>query len=293
MLSSDRQKHFTAAPGEPQSFRPGVPAVCARNLTAGYGKSVASHPVIHGISFNIAEGESAFLFGANGSGKTTLLRTLAGILRYEGSLTLAGSELSTISRARLGTCISMLTQLSPVYFSYSVYDTILMGRYARMRGPFHTVSREDEEMTERCLLATGLEDLRSRQISELSGGQLQRVFLARTMAQDAPIMLLDEPMNHLDLKYQSQLMEYLDEWCRGSSVMPDGTVRRHTVIGVFHDIAAALPLAGRRIFLKEGRILADLNEKDFPGADLLREVYDTDVCSYMNRQLSVWNRISR
>ena len=103
--------------------------------------------------------------------------------------------------------------MSTVYFSFSVYETVMMGRYQKLRrGLFASPSKEDKRYVEQYLQATGLESLRDRQISELSGGQLQRVFLARTLAQEPEIILLDEPTNHLDLKHQTELVAYLKNW---------------------------------------------------------------------------------
>uniref|UniRef100_UPI0025D655E8 ATP-binding cassette domain-containing protein n=1 Tax=Butyrivibrio sp. TaxID=28121 RepID=UPI0025D655E8 len=124
-----------------------------------------------------------------------------------------------------------------------------------------------------------------------SGGQLQRVFLARCFAQETPIILLDEPTNHLDLKYQAELMEHLIEWSKGETVLPDGTKVDNTLIGVFHDISLAVEISSDMIFIKSGEILCQGTKDKVLTADVLENVYGMDVAGYMNRQRRIWGEL--
>ena len=125
--------------------------------------------------------------------------------------------------------------------------------------------------------------MRDRQISELSGGQLQRVFLARTLAQEPEIILLDEPTNHLDLKHQIELVTYLKKWS-----METG----RTVIGVLHDINLSLLLSDQLLFLKNGAEAAMGSAEAVLSKEFLREIYDMDVVSYMLDSLTRWERLA-
>ena len=136
---------------------------------------------------------------------------------------------------------------------------------------FSTTDEKEREAVAACLRAAGLEEKKDRLVTELSGGQLQRVFLARALAQEPSVMLLDEPTSHMDLKYQTELVDYLKKW---------GEEAGHAVVGVLHDISLALRLADVFCFLKDGRVLA------WGGAgvitpQLLEETYEMDVAAWM------------
>ena len=251
-----------------------------RNLYCGYGKKPSDNPIIRDISFTINEGESVAILGANGCGKTTLIRAVSGMLTYDGNIKLDGKELRTMKRKDIARKLSVLMQFSNVYFSYSVEETVMLGRYLYSGNILGIPGKEDQEKVSKCLKEYGLYDIKDRQISQLSGGQLQRVFLARTMAQDTAIIILDEPTNHLDLKYQSEFLEYLSDWKKEDE--------KHTLIGVFHDINIALEAAERLILMKNGKIIADGDKEEILNGGYLKDTYDIDVKGYMKRQYSHW-----
>ena len=154
-----------------------------------------------------------------------------------------------------------------------------MGRYAhRSKSLFPGETEADRDAVEEALRRTGVWELRDRPVTRLSGGQLQRVFLARTFAQEPQIILLDEPANHLDLRCQAELLESLREWT---------TDRNRCVVGVFHDISLALAFADTALLLEEGKALAcgpveELDEK------LLDRLYGMEVRQYMKRMHERW-----
>lgn len=251
------------------------------HVSAGYGPG-KENEILHDLTFCIPEGKSVCILGRNGSGKTTLLRVMAGLLPHTGEIRIGGKILQEMKRKEIASRVALMAQFSELYFSYTVYETVLLGRYAGSDSLFGTPSRKDRAAAMECLEKTGLLPMKDRQITELSGGQLQRVFLARTMAQDTPVMLLDEPANHLDLQYKKELIDYLKEW---------DAVPGHTSVGVFHDISLAISYADILIFLKEGRIAAQGETKELLRADLLKEVYGIDVASYMQELLKQWENI--
>ena len=250
----------------------------AENIRCGYGGA----PVVRGVSFAAAEGERLCILGANGCGKTTLLRALAGLLPYEGTVTLCGADAGKLARRELARRVGLMSQLAPVYFAYTVYETVMLGRYAC--GPGGVLDREsgeDRTAVRDSLERVGLWPLRDRLITELSGGQLQRVFLARTFAQDPAVLLLDEPTNHLDLKYQTELTASLRAWSEQGG---------RCVVGVFHDLDLALGFAHRVLLMQEGTILAD-SPADRVDRGLLDRVYGMDVAGYMRESLRRWERL--
>ena len=259
------------------------------DLTCGYNKDPMEDPVIKKISFDIRQGSKVAVLGANGCGKTTLLRAMSGMLSYSGSLLLDQKEVKSCKRNEIARKIAILTQLSHVYFSYTVEETVMLGRYLYTDHLFGKPGDKDKEVVERCLRRNGLLDIRNKQIDELSGGQQQRVFLARTMAQETPILLLDEPTNHLDLKYRAELTDYLSEWCSDSTALPDGRKIKNTLIGVFHDINMALSVCDELLILKDGRLIYGPESEPSKLKEPLKEAYDMDVETYMKKQLSIWS----
>ena len=250
-----------------------------KNVSAGYGKT----DVLHDISCTFTEGSCWSILGPNGCGKTTLLRVMAGLLPHSGQVLLDGQEISTRKRRELAGRVALMSQINTVYFPYTVYDAVMLGRYQHMKGSLlGSPSREDRESVERCLEYTDLSDLRSRMLNELSGGQLQRVFLARAMAQEPVTLLLDEPTNHLDIRNQVELADYLHHWCE------DG---KHTVIGVIHDINLALRLSRNVLIMREGRIMRKGNFSAIADSEFLYSIYGMDLLGYMREASKLWNSI--
>ena len=208
---------------------------------------------------------------------------MAGLLPHSGQVLLDGQEISTRKRRELAGQIALMSQINTVYFPYTVYDAVMLGRYQHMKGSLlGSPSREDRESVERCLEYTDLSDLRSRMLNELSGGQLQRVFLARAMAQEPVTLLLDEPTNHLDIRNQVELADYLHHWCE------DG---KHTVIGVIHDINLALRLSQNVLIMRDGRIMRKGNFSAIADSEFLYSIYGMDLLGYMREASKLWNSI--
>ena len=251
-----------------------------KNVCAGYGDT----EIVHNISFSLNKGENMCILGANGCGKTTFLRAIGNLIPFTGSVKLDGVEIRSMKRRVIAEKIALLSQISGTYFGYSVYDTVMLGRYQQIRRTFSDrPSKADKEAVERCLETVGLTDLAKRRINELSGGQLQRVFLAKTLAQDPQIILLDEPTNHLDVKHQVELIEHLKKWAESGD---------HAVIGVFHDISLAMQLSDKIMFMRDGNLEAFGAMENIVSRKLLQRIYGMDIAGYMDQEYESWKRLS-
>ena len=252
-----------------------------KELFAGYGSTSAKGyaDVIRGIGFNAEKGESLCILGPNGSGKSTLLKSITRIIDYRGAVLLDGIDISTLQRRELAKKIALLSQTADVYFPYTVYETVSMGRYAWLNGFLKNLSADDREIIQDLMVKLDLWKIKDQMIDTLSGGTLQRVFLARTLAQTPDVILLDEPASHLDLKYQIELLDFLKTWVSKYSKI---------LIGVFHDLNLAKHFASKAIILDEGKIAACGNINEVLKSDTLNKVFGINIHSFMIESYSSW-----
>ena len=236
----------------------------AKNLGFSYRHCWA----VRGVSFDLPSGEVLGLIGPNGSGKTTLLRLLGGILKpQEGTVTLGERDLQNFSRRELARRIAYVPQQSFWAFPYSVQEVVLMGRWPHL-GIIRWESRRDYEMVKQSLQATDTWSLAPRSINELSGGELQRVVIARALAQEPEILLLDEPTAHLDLDHQAAVLE----------ILRDLNERRGlTILMVSHDINLAANFCHRLLLVHRGQVMQWGAPEEVVNGEVLRKVYSCPV----------------
>ena len=256
-----------------------------KDLSAGYGGTAKATEIIHNISFKVQKGESLCILGPNGSGKSTLLKAIAHIINSRGLVTHNGIDIASLPRKELAKKIALLGQITQVYFPYTVYETVSMGRYAHSQGFLKNPSAKDKDVIDNILKKLDIWDIKQRMIDELSGGTLQRVFLARTLAQTPDIILLDEPANHLDLKHQIELIKFLKSWV---STQPEAAENGKTLIGVFHDLNLARLFGDTAVVLDNGKIAANGTIEEVLNSDALQKVYDIDIRGFMRESLERW-----
>jgi iron complex transport system ATP-binding protein len=251
-----------------------------KNLCAGYGDTGSSDDdVIRNISFRAGRGESLCVLGPNGCGKSTLLKSMARIISYRGIVTLDGKNISVVPRREFAKKIAILEQTSQIFFPYTVYETVSMGRYAFSKGFLKNLTGEDKTIIENVIDILDIRDIKERMIDELSGGQLQRVFLARTIAQTPDVILLDEPTNYLDLKYQIELLMFLKTWVRENS---------KTLVSVFHDLNLARHFGDTAILMNNGTIAACGTIEETLNSEKLRSIYGINIRAFMLESLEKW-----
>ncbi|MCL2410926.1 MAG: ABC transporter ATP-binding protein [Treponema sp.] len=252
--------------------------ILVKDLFAGYN----GLDVIRNISFTVQNGECLCVLGPNGCGKSTLLKSIARIIEYRGAVFVDGIDISSVPRKKLAKKISLLGQSQgvQVFFPYTVFETVSMGRYAYSRGFLKSLSAEDRVIIENILTKLDLIGIKNKMIDELSGGTLQRVFLARTLAQTPDLILLDEPANHLDLKNQIELLDFLKMWVKENN---------KTLIGVFHDLNMARKFGDIAIVMNTGTIAAGGKIDEVLNSDILNQVYGLDIHKFMTEALGKWD----
>ena len=211
------------------------------------GADAPAPPGVQQVTVAIERGRIVGILGPNGSGKTTLLRLLAGILEPEaGTVTLEGRNLPSIPRAALARSIAVVPQETHLAFDYSVLEIALMGRYPHL-GTFELEGPRDIAIAREALAATGTAALERRRFATLSGGEKQRVVIASALAQEAEILLLDEPTASLDVGAQFDVAALLTRLNRDRGL---------TIVVATHDLNFAAALCGSLVMLSQGRVVA-------------------------------------
>lgn len=234
----------------------------AENLHAGYG----TQEIVKSISCTFAPGSFTGIIGPNGSGKTTLLRAFSRVIPSSGILELNGKEVSDYTPSELGMALGFVPQDEGRPFSYTVLQVVLMARYART-SRFASLTPHDYARCHRALEETGVAHLADRSIRTLSGGEWQRVLIARALAQDTQVLLLDEPTSHLDLTHQSDILTLMRGLAASGS----------TIIGVFHDLNLAALYCDRLIMIRNGQVVADDTPAQVLTPEKIRDVYGAEV----------------
>lgn len=225
-------------------------------------------PILKHLSLKITKGEFVGILGPNGSGKTTLLKIISGTLKpQKGEVLLEGRALDTIRHRDRAKFIAVVPQETSIPFSFSALEVVLMGR-APYLPSFGFETKEDISVAKYAMDATDVSKLADRSIQELSGGEKQRVIVARALAQEPQLLLLDEPTTFLDIRHQMDLYRLVKK--RNAE---DGL----TVITVLHDINLASTFCDRIVFLKAGRIVEDGMPHDVIKYAKIKEVFDTEV----------------
>ena len=233
----------------------------------GVAVSVGRKVLLTDIDLHVDRGEWVCVVGANGAGKSTLLRYLAGIIDGRGELELDGAPAAALTRSRRARIVALVPQTPTIPDGVSVTDYVLLGRAPHI-GPLSVEGAADLRAVHDALAQLDLLGLVDRVVSTLSGGERQRVFLARALAQEAPVLLLDEPTTALDVGHQQQVLELIEVLRRQRDL---------TVISTMHDLTLAGQYADRLILIDSGRIVLQGSATDVLTPENLSRYYKARV----------------
>jgi iron complex transport system ATP-binding protein len=226
------------------------------------------HPVLRDVSFTIQPGEFVAILGPNGSGKTTLMLALSGIVPIQqGSIQLFGDVLEQLSHRERARRMAAVAQDSELRLPFSCREVIWMGRYPHQKR-WQLESSDDSRVVRRVMTLTDTESLADRLVTAVSGGEKQRVMMARALAQETAVLLLDEATAAMDIRRKLQVFKVLEQLNHRDGI---------TVLAVLHDINLAALFCRRLMFLQEGELVADGPTEQVLTPEILESVYNTRV----------------
>ncbi|MGI1660047.1 MAG: ABC transporter ATP-binding protein [Desulfitobacterium sp.] len=245
-----------------------------QDLNQHYG----AHAVLQDLSFTIGQGDMFGIIGPNGSGKSTLISTISGILPpTSGGILFNGRPLSTYSAKELALQIAVLEQDGTPALPFTVEQVVSMGRYPWLK-PFSDLGPHDKAVVENILKKLNLWPKRAQKINTLSGGQRQLVSLARAMAQEPQVLILDEPTTYLDIGHQLLVMDHVRQWHDELGI---------SIIMVLHDLNIAGQYCDHVLLLDQGKIVTWGNKDEVMSAEVLAQVYKADLVQVLHPKLGV------
>jgi len=235
--------------------------------------------LVNNVSLDISENDRFIIVGPNGAGKSTLIKAISQGVPYTGKVYLEGTDIRKMKKSEIARSIGVLSQNHQVSYSFTVEEIVRMGRYSYAPNMF-SKNKDDQQMIEEALKITGLTDKRNQSVLTLSGGEIQRTFLAQLFAQDPKIFILDEPTNHLDIQYQKQTCSLIDKWMEG---------KKKAMITVVHDLSLASKFGNRFVLMNQGNVVSVGNRDNVLGSDTLNKVYGMDVGGWMKSLYQQWS----
>lgn len=241
--------------------------------------TLGGQPIVTDVSLSLGEGQWLMLCGPNGAGKSTLIGALSRAVPCTGEITLLGKPLRSYRPRIMARHLGVLSQAVQGMDAFTVEQIVAMGRYAYRQGMLGAAERDAPERVAAALDAVGLWERRRQPVTTLSGGERQRTLLAQVLCQDPDVLILDEPANHLDLKYQKQLFEIIDRWrCQAGKA----------VISVVHDLSLARRWGTHALLLAEGRAIAAGPVAQVLTSRALQSAWDMDVLAWLEELHGAW-----
>lgn len=242
-------------------------------ISAGY----SDQPILKEISLHVEEGAVLALIGPNGSGKTTFIRVVSGVLPLQkGSVKVYGTDISGMKPQQRAQMIAVVPQARSIPAAFTTEEVVAMGRTPHLNW-LGKISERDQRIIDEALEKMDLLALRERNVNELSGGEQQRLFLARSLAQESPLLLMDEPTTHLDLQYQVNLMQRIYQLAHPHKAEMDTGLKPRTVVITLHDLSLISRYADLVGLLVGGQLMALGTPQEVLQAELLSRAYNVPL----------------
>ena len=252
-----------------------MPMLDVDRLSVRYG----TKQIVDALSFSVSEGQWLMIAGPNGAGKSTALAAITQGTPYTGRVLFEGQNVRSMKPALRARAIGVLAQNHFVGYGFTVEEVVRLGRFAYAGGVFGRSREDDAGHVEQALTLTGLQDKRRQSVLTLSGGELQRTFLAQVFAQNPKLLILDEPANHLDLIYQKHIFSLIEAWLKQPG---------RAVISVVHDLSLAKKYGTHTVLMDRGRCAAQGKTAEVMTRERLEAVYGMDVYGWMRDLLGQW-----
>lgn len=234
------------------------------NIEFSYDKA----SLLEDIDFNVPSGSFVSILGPNGSGKTTLLKNLCGLLSpRKGTISLRNRKIGSFKHKEFAKTVAVVHQSSNVGFSFSVFDTVLMGRFPYIK-KLQGETTEDIKAAEEAMKSTGVWHLREKDIREISGGERQRVMIARALTQEPELLILDEPISNLDIKFQINILQVCKKLNKEKGI---------TIVTTLHDINLAGQYSDYILLLNKGKLVSQDEPKNVLTVENIEKVYEIKV----------------
>ena len=245
------------------------------NLSIRYGDTT----IVDDVSFQVEPGQWLMIVGPNGAGKTTIISAVSQGVPYTGEVLFEGKNIKKYKSREMARNIGVLTQNHYVGYGFTVEEVIRLGRYAHAPGLLTGGRDEGEAKVQAAIEKTGMAPYLNQSVLTLSGGELQRAFLAQLFAQDPRLLMLDEPTNHLDLIYQKQVFALVKEWLRETG---------GAVVSVVHDLSLARAYGTHALLMRKGKIISSGEIQEVMTPENLNEVYSMAVYAWMRGLYGQW-----
>ena len=238
-----------------------------QNICLAYGGKV----VVKDITFQLMPGEMVGLIGPNGSGKSTIIKAISRVISpYSGKILLDGKEISRIPRRDLARLLGVVPQMPLLPSAFTAFEIVLMGRNPHL-GLLQYEGEKELAVTWQAMKMTATQSLAERRVGELSGGEIQRLIVARVLTQEPKSILLDEPTANLDIRHQVEILDLIKSLCLENNL---------TVLAALHDLNLASQYCDRLILINNGRIHAQGTPEEVINSQNIKEVYGTNGCVY-------------